>query len=481
MQVLFYVEPITERDNPTWKAPWLHFVNMMMASIRRDSPDAEFCCIVGDGLEDTACKILQNCHIAVLHQTELIPRFGKSALDATIAWYSAPNPSALSDMAALIKSRLPDSACKPDVCITFSSAPFLSTAFPGTAMLHFELGLVSRHPFPETAYLDPLGMFNNSYPKQHQDILRGYIPDASERRLVEGFREKYLPLISANNPIADLIKPALAQYDASLLLSLQFSQYYGYDAHATYPDQYDLLIQTLASVPPEIAVVVVEHPQFPIMKQETVQYLRSRYSNFIWVDQFRDLPSASQYLIEYVDLVVTVSSSVGLQTLIWKKPLIVLGSSHLDVIADANTLEQVPQVIGRPWPDYKDNVLAWHLSRYTMPFDLLQYHKALTDRIKAAQRCVATGDYAACFEKPFADIEAIAGAYSIKMNDEASYTAEEAAPAEPSRTFPDDARAQCSDAPTDIDHPDSLPFAPKHKVTTKTPSLLKQILGSFKR
>jgi hypothetical protein len=481
MRVLFYVEPITERDTPTWKTSWIYFVNMMATSIRRDNPSAEFWCIVGDGLEDTAGKILQNCQIAVLHHTELIPRFGKSALDATISWYSAPSPSALSDMAALIKSRLPDAAYQPDVCITFSSAPFLSFAFPGTAVLHFELGLVSRHPFPETAYLDPLGMFNNSYPKQHQDILRGYIAEASERRLVEGFRKKFLPLISANNPIADLIKPALAQYDASILLSLQFSQYYGYDAHATYPDQYDLLIQTLASVPPEIAVVVVEHPQFPIMKQETVQYLRSRYPNFIWLDEFRHLPSASQYLIEYVDLVITVSSSVGLQTLLWKKPLVVLGSSHLDVIADANTLEQVPHIIGRPWPDYKENVLAWHLSRYTIPFDLLQHQQALTDRINAARHCVATGDYADCFEKPFADIEAIARAYSIELNNETSCTAVDAVLTELSQALPDDIHTQRNDASKSMDQAVSAPVAPRHTIATKAPGLLKQILNSIKR
>ncbi len=482
MRVLFYVEPITELDTPTWKAPWLYFVNMMVTSIRRDNPGAEFCCIVGDGLEDTASNILQDCRVAVLHHTELVPRFGKNALDTTIAWYSAPSPSALSDMAALIKSRLPDATYQPDACITFSSAPFLSTAFPGTAVLHFELGLVSRYPFPETAYLDPLGMFNNSYPKQHQDVLRGYSANASERMLVKGFREKYLPLISANNPIADLIKPMLAQYNASLLLSLQFSQYYGYDAHATYLDQYDLLIHTLASVPPEIAIVVVEHPQFPIMKQETVQYLRSRYSNFIWLEQFRDLPSASQYLIEYVDLVITVSSSVGLQTLIWKKPLVVLGSSHLDVIADAHTLEKVPQIVGCPWPEYKENVLAWHLSRYTMPFDLLQHHRALTDRIKAAQHCVATDDYTSCFEKPFADIEEIAKAYSIKINNEALFTTMEAAAlTEPNQTaLQNVARAQCSEVPTGMDQPDSAP-ALQHTATTEAPSLLKQILNSIQR
>lgn len=481
MRVLFYVEPITERDTPTWKEPWIHFAKMMMASIRRDNPGAEFCCIVGDGLEDAASTTLSDCHVGVLHHTELVPRFGRNALEATIAWYSAPTAAALDEMAALLRSRLPDIAWQPDACITFSSAPFLSTAFPGAAVLYFELGLVSRSPFPGTAYLDPLGMFNNSYPRRHADAVRNHVANAAERQLVAGFRQKYLPLIATNNPIASTIAPLLAQYEGAVLLSLQFSQYYGYDAHAKYTDQYDLLIQTLVSVPPEIAVVAVEHPQFPIMKPETVAYLRSRHPNFIWFEEFRSLPSASQYLLEHVDLVITVSSSVGLQALLWQKPLIVLGNSHLDVIADAHDLGQVPYLIRRPWPDYKENVLAWHLSRYTIPFELLLNHSTLTERIEAARRCVATGDYASCFEAPFADISRIAQAYAVDLDEPAlTATAELAVASGPSS--PEPRCAPCNDVPMDADNqPDSVPRAAPGTTSAKTPSRWQKLLDSIRR
>ena len=409
MRVLFYVEPLTERDTPTWKTTWIHFVDKMVTTLRREFSEAQFLCVVGDGLEDLAKATLRNCTMAVIHHTELVPRFGSSALAASMHWYKTPSKRSLNDMAKLLKDRL--GAFKPDVCITFSSAPFIGTAFPEIPVLHFEYGLVSRQPFPETAYLDPLGMFNNSYPIRNRDILMKYSATNKEKELVRTFRNAYLPTISNKNPLS-IIKPALEEFRSSVLVALQFSQFYAYDSHAEFPDQYDLIIQTLASVPDDIAVVAVEHPQYPILKETTINYLKSKHKNFVWFSQFRDVPSASQYLIEHVDLVITVSSSVGLQTMLWKKPLIVLGHSHLDLLADSHSLQDVVKVMQQPWPAYKENILAWYLGRYSIPFNLLFDDGVLVSRILKAQDCARAGDYAPYFKSPFAKIDEIAFVYS---------------------------------------------------------------------
>ena len=411
MNVLFYVEPLTERENPTWKLGWIQSVELMMAALRKRWPQAHFCCVVGDGLEDHAKSSLRDCTVAAIHHTELIPKFGPSALSVAMDWYRGGTEQRLSEMGATLKDKL--AGFSPDITITFSAAPFVNRAFPGIPVLHYELGIVSRPPFPPTAYLDPLGMFNNSYLIRHRKQIQEYSLTDEDRRLVDSIRKIYLPDIARENPLSVAITEKLRGFQSRVLVALQFSQFYGYDAHATYPDQYDLLVQTLENVSSTTAVIATEHPIFPILTPDTVEYLQRRYANFIWLPEFRTVSFASQYLMEFVDGVVTVSSSVGLQTLLWKKPLVVVGHSHLDLIADAHSLSELQIILKQPWPLYKESVLAWHLTRYSIPASILFDEGMICDRIRDAMACLAAGDteYENFFAEPYTAVSRIAEAY----------------------------------------------------------------------
>lgn len=410
MHVLFYVEPLTELDAPRLKAGWVRqFVTLMINSIRAAEPTSNFCCVVGDGLEDIAKASLSECQIVTIEHTELVPRFGPSSLAVAQKWYQSSSAQQREEMADLLMDRV--QGFEPDVCITFSPAPFLEKAFPSSTTLYFELGLVSRAPFPMTAYLDPLGMLKNGYPATHSRIVKNHVGSQQEIDLVDQIRTRYLTIISQGNPFSAEIAPTLKKFKASILVALQFSQFYAYDAHATFPDQYDLIIQTLNSVDTDIAVVVVEHPQHLVLTEETIQYLQSKYSNFIYDSRFKQVPSASQYLLEHVDLVITVSSSVGLQAMLWKKPLLVLGSSHLDAVADSHELTDIKKLLQTPWPEHKEHILAWHLSRYSIPFDLLFGTDMLVERIQLARDCAKNGDYSPYFDEPFAEVKNIKTAY----------------------------------------------------------------------
>jgi hypothetical protein len=410
MRVLFFVEPLTEIERPAWKIHWINYVAKMIATLRREFTTTRFTCLVGDGLEDVARTTLHNCDIAVIRHTELVPRFGDSALAVATTWYRSPASQSVRDMADLVSCRAGGFA--PDACITMSSAPFLAIAFPNVPVLHFELGMISREPFPTTAYLDPEGMFCNAYPALHSESLKNFQPPEREVEVTNTLRRNFLSLIAEENPLTDRLKAALEGFESSTLLALQFPRFVGYDAHATFAEQYDLLIQTLEAASGSCAVVAVEHPQHPQLTDETVSYLRSRYRNFIWLPEFRRIPSASQYLIEHVDSVVTVSSSVGLQSMLWKKPLLVPGHSHLDIIADSHSLSDLPQLANLAWPTYKENYLAWRLCHYDIPFSLLFDEGILAERIRMAQSCALGADHSSYFSPPFTDVSAIRHAYS---------------------------------------------------------------------
>lgn len=368
MRVLFYVEPLTERDAPTWKRAWVDFVRMMIDALQAQGAQPDCACLVGDGLHDYAKERLTACHVDAINHTELVPRFGGSALEVATAWYQGAAPSVLQQMAQLVRDRL--GGFTPEVCISFSPAPFLATAFT-VPVLYFEHGMVSRAPFPTTAYLDTQGMFlaGTFAGAAHEFRTASVTPDeaavcAAARRIVDA--------INQTNPLAPTIAPRLQGFTRTVLVALQFSQYYAYDAHAAFSDQYDLIVQTLNQVPPNVAVVAVEHPQYPILSADTLHYLQRRFPNFIWSPEFRRYSSTAQYLMQFCQVVVTVSSSVGLQTLLWKKALVIAGHSHLDAIADSHDLADCAQLAAdHTWPDWKEAALAWQLTRYTMPFDLL--------------------------------------------------------------------------------------------------------------
>ena len=115
--------------------------------------------------------------------------------------------------------------------------------------------------------------------------------------------------------------------------------------------------------------------------------------------------------MELVDGIVAVSSSVGLQTLLWKKPLIVLGRSHLDIIADSHSLVNIVKTLDQAWPAYKERVLAWMLSHYYIPYKILFDNGNLANRILLAIKCASDGDYDSYYADPYTDLAQIGSSY----------------------------------------------------------------------
>lgn len=411
MKVLFYIEPLTEREAPKWKRGWLDFAARMARAIEAERPGASFAAIVGDGLEADAANALADARVEVLRHAELVPRFGTTALQVATGWYRGGTASSTREMGDLVRRRLRGFA--PDVCITLSPAPFLRDAFAAAPVLHFELGIVSRPPFPFTGYLDPIGMFMQSFIGRYAARVSGFEATPDETRVVQLLREGTVRQIAEMNPLS-LVAGELAQgYRQRVLLALQFSNFYAYDAHATYPEQYDLLVQTLEATPREVGVFVTEHPQHPLLTDDTLAHLRATYPNFFWSHEFRETPAASQYLLGHVDCVVTVSSSVGWQALLWKKPLVVVGHSHLDLVADSNDLQELPALLRKPRRDdpRKERVLAWHLNRYASPFDVLFGKAEVVKRIERAIDLHRKRRLSAYFDKPFSNAADLLAAY----------------------------------------------------------------------
>lgn len=77
-------------------------------------------------------------------------------------------------------------------------------------------------------------------------------------------------------------------------------------------------------------------------------------------------PFVGQALLHHVDATVCVSSSLGLQSLLWRKPLAVVGHSHLAAWSDVATLTNLHEAAGSHAPN-RDGAFGWLMRHYFVP------------------------------------------------------------------------------------------------------------------
>jgi len=94
-------------------------------------------------------------------------------------------------------------------------------------------------------------------------------------------------------------------------------------------------------------------------------YLKQKFPNIIYEESFDECANVSQYLIAGVDAVITFSSGLAWQTLIWDKKLITLGEKYLDFMADAKSVDSLKQLLAGE-ARCKNDILYWCLKKYVI-------------------------------------------------------------------------------------------------------------------
>ncbi|OVZ95493.1 hypothetical protein CBW58_00100 [Yersinia frederiksenii] len=371
MKILFYIEPLVELEKPQMKIGWSnhHAYSMIKSLINSGINGSDIAIIVGDSIVAETKALFSDIKIGCLSHIEYLNIVGSNSLDISIGKYrDTIEQNILISLSNKIKSSV--LGFTPSVIITWSPIPEVKAAWPDIPILSWEYGMFSRAPYPETGYFDLQGYFLNSSLTLYEKEIAAWSASDKELKLVSTIREIYKSKFFNNSSILyRTLKPFTSMFDRCILLALQFSNFYAYDCHAKYQSQYDLLIATLEATPKNIGVIVTEHPEHFLFDDNTLLYLRNKYPNFIWDNMLRTTYASSQNVLSLVDTVVTVSSSIGLQATLWGKKLIVVGSSHLNLVADSHDLSDINSSITSSC--YKDNIVAWLLTRYYIPWDIL--------------------------------------------------------------------------------------------------------------
>lgn len=365
-KILYYVEAWTELT-PDFRFGAFQDAVYQLKLLKTHAPELDCRLLIGDGVREAILKANYTAHsefpTAVLHTADLRRVFRDYQAAAHAFMTRQISQGELDALAELSQQALGDFV--PDVVLMHEThAPFLSHAYPDAMLLHSMYGMTYRMPYPQLTLFDPAGLYQHSLLATHaQEIASTPLPSA-ERRLLGEVRNWFATQVVPHDPVWPLIEPDQSRYDKLLLVPLQVDGYYAFDECSRYRSQVEFLEDVLERTPRAWGVVVTEHSEYkPALDELTVNRLRRLYPNLIYSPDINAIPYVSQALLAHVDAVVSVSSSLAFQALIFDCAVVAAGQSHINAVATC-ALDQLPQCFDLHVRGARDSLLHFLLTRY---------------------------------------------------------------------------------------------------------------------
>jgi hypothetical protein len=364
MNILFYVEPLIEQDKPYWKEGWANYISWnIIKTLKETKKDYGFCLITNEAIAQMIDSE-KNIVVHTLSQQELLKPFDTNYLTASTAWHNNSYTQAqLTYYKELMSCKL--EAYIPDLIITFSPVPFLASLYPNALVLHHEFSIFSRLPYPMSWFLDPIGMHSSSYFDKFKAEIENLHLSSGQIQLLGNFKQLCQQTLKKKSPFKAIFIQKREQFDHLVLLPLQFSRYYLFDDLVPFKSQYEYCVYVLDNVPPNIGVVVNMHPEYPVLSEDAITFLQWKYPHFISLQEFNTIYASGQFILPFVDGVITVSSSLALQALLFDKKVITLGKKCFHYLADSINLGNIEKTLSLPVKN-KDTLLYYILTRYAI-------------------------------------------------------------------------------------------------------------------
>lgn len=396
IRILIFVEPLIEMERPYFKLNWAtEFSSSLIRTLRDSEAYYQFAIAMNEPIAEHYNEA--EVQKFVIEQDEILSFFldKKASEILTELYHASPNDQKIEGLARHFFGRLKN--FDPDIILSFSPVPYLQKAFPNALVLHHEYSLFSRPPFPETWYLDPSGNLGHSIMFKHWPALaKSFTWGVEDQAHLVELKKCLQKAISLRNPFHELLAERKANFRSLVLVPLQFSNFYGFDGLCKFKSQYEFLEEVLRNAPSGVGIVATTHPEYPVLDRESAAYLQKKYGNLIWCPEFELFQSASQYLFEYVDAVLTVSSSVALQALLWDKKIVSLGLGFMTPVSDAKTLKELGKALDAP-SQSRDSFVGWILSHYAISTRYLRdpqwLDKFLRRSLKGFRQGISIGSF----------------------------------------------------------------------------------------
>ena len=365
MNLLFYVEPLIEMGKPYWKKEWVNNICLnIVKTLEKSDNDYSFELITSEAIAQKIELKDEKIKIHTCTQQELLKPFGTDYSSASKSWHlKTYTQEQLEYYKELMRLKL--NSFIPDVIISFTPVDFLQSLFSDALVLHHEFSIFSRLPYPQSWFLDPVGVSSHSFLNKFQKEIESILLDEEQLKSVEKFKTICQETLKNKSPFEALLKKQREKFEYLVLLPLQFSRYYLFDDIVSFKNQYEYCVYVLDNTPESVGIVVNMHPEYPILEREAIEFLKSKYPNFICLDAFNDIYASGQFILPFVDGVISVSSSIALQAILFDKRVILLGESCFEYIADASCLSELKQTLDLA-PKSKNEILYFLLTKYAI-------------------------------------------------------------------------------------------------------------------
>lgn len=215
--------------------------------------------------------------------------------------------------------------------------PFLEKMYPDALIVHQMPGAFSRAPYPHTVTFDPIGLYKQGSLYLHAKEIQSFAPKTEYLAVTRDFLNHVRDGINTLQPFDKNSLNEKGRFERLVLLPLQVSAHYTFQADTRYKNQTDFLLDVLNKVSPQTGVVVTQYvtPRVSdtVINKEILPVLKRTYPNLIYREEFDRISSVSQYLLPLVDEVITCSSSIGMQALAWPRKLTVQEDTFLQPLA----------------------------------------------------------------------------------------------------------------------------------------------------
>lgn len=380
--ILFYIEPWVELSTDFRLGVYGHY-NHLRTLLLQEYDHLNIQLLVSDVLyEEIQKKQPSWLHndIKIIPLDELNNIYNDYREAATYNYHNCHDNKKSIRLISLIKKTLKD--WEPELIIMHEThAPFLKETYPSALILHAMYGMTFKEPYPQTYLFDAKGLYSNSI-FNSEDVLYSIEISTKDIRILKQIKNWYAQQIVPHDPVWGTIEKYQSRFEKLILLPLQVDGYYAFDECSNYKNQLEFLTDVLNRVPKTWGIVVTRHSNYDSsITQTKFLKLKLTHENLIQLDAFDNIPYVSQALLPHMDAVISISSSLALQTLLFNKPLILAGDSHINKIATC-TLEKISEVFNKPYDEttnfkiLKFFFLKYHLlhhSKVENPKFLYQY------------------------------------------------------------------------------------------------------------
>ncbi len=366
-RVALYIEPVVFRNDPGLLKVWGDWAASLVVASAFTGPETHFCLISSATLcsrfQEQSAAIPTVAHTIALRQDACLASldFDRSRYSADLfAPESAPPVNeGLVDALGRAAQTFP-----ADIVLSFSQNRYLRSAF-GMAggVLSSELSPLPRRQCPPSMFLDPSGHQTESLlVRAAKTVLDASIDEDEARTIIGAWERRIGAPTRAQARLAEVSEFLAAHRRGRriVMLAMQPPDWLTYEGcyGPIAPD--NLLAQVAHGLPEGWAVVPMYHPLYAL-PPELEAVLQQELPNVVFAPHALSCGGAEVFL-DQIDAVATISSTVGLQGVLWGKPLIALGNSFLSGLGYPEVADLATAV--GPTPHQRAALLRFLTHRY---------------------------------------------------------------------------------------------------------------------